>query len=212
MGSHWRQVSSTGPAAPAARATTHQGGDVVGKRLQLRLLSDALTGESRNGEAGEGHGSEPREPGGLCHQAGGVSRRAPHQDPVRGISPGPTRWPLGAKRRLVPAKSNFQSRTFPVSLAGQISALTRIFRCLFSVFVRGSAFSFAYFLVLLALCPLYCMWLRLFTFSFPLPHGPTRQQLKGMGRYVCGDLARRTCNLCSVLRATVLWRCNRSWL
>ena len=44
-GSHWRQASSTGPAAPAARATTHQGGGVVGKRLQLRLLSDALTGE-----------------------------------------------------------------------------------------------------------------------------------------------------------------------
>ena len=30
-GSHWRQASSTGPAAPAARATTHQGGGVVGK-------------------------------------------------------------------------------------------------------------------------------------------------------------------------------------
>ena len=35
-GSHWRQASSTGPAAPAARATTHQGGGVVGKRLQPR--------------------------------------------------------------------------------------------------------------------------------------------------------------------------------
>ena len=59
--------------APAPRATTHQGGDAVGKRLQLRLLSDALTGEWRNGEAGEGQGSEPCEPGGLRHQAGGVS-------------------------------------------------------------------------------------------------------------------------------------------
>ena len=66
-GSHWRQASSTGPAAPAPRATTHQGGDAVGKRLQLRLLSNALTGEWRNGEAGEGQGSEPREPGGLRH-------------------------------------------------------------------------------------------------------------------------------------------------
>ena len=72
-GSPWRQASSTGPAAPAPRATTHQGGDAVGKRLQLRLLSDALTREWRNAEAGEGQGSEPREPGGLRHQAGGVS-------------------------------------------------------------------------------------------------------------------------------------------
>ena len=58
-GSHWRQASSTGPAAQANRATTHQGGDAVGKSLQVRLLSDALTGEWRNGEAGEGRGSEP---------------------------------------------------------------------------------------------------------------------------------------------------------
>ena len=45
----------------------------MGKRLQLLLLSDKLTGEWRNGEAGEGQGSEPREPGGFRHQAGGVS-------------------------------------------------------------------------------------------------------------------------------------------
>ena len=45
----------------------------MGKRLQPRLLSDALTGEWRNRDAQEGQGSEPREPGGLCHQAGGVS-------------------------------------------------------------------------------------------------------------------------------------------
>ena len=45
----------------------------MGKRLQLRLLSDALTGEWRNGEAGEGQGSELREAGGLRHQARGVS-------------------------------------------------------------------------------------------------------------------------------------------
>ena len=42
------------------------------KRPQLRLLSDALTGEWRNGEAGEGRGSEPCEPGGLRHQAVGA--------------------------------------------------------------------------------------------------------------------------------------------
>ena len=45
----------------------------MGKRLQLRLLSEAHTGEWRNGEAGKGQGSEPREPGKFCHQAGGVS-------------------------------------------------------------------------------------------------------------------------------------------
>ena len=72
-GSHWRRASSTGLAEPAPRATTHQGGDAVGKHLQLRLLSDALTREWRNGEAGEGQGPEPREPGGRRHQAGGVS-------------------------------------------------------------------------------------------------------------------------------------------
>ena len=49
--------------APAPRATMHQGGDAVGKRPQPRLLIDALTGEWRYGEAGEGRGSEPREPG-----------------------------------------------------------------------------------------------------------------------------------------------------
>ena len=70
--SQWRRASSTSPAALAARATTHQGGSVVGKRLQPPLLSDALTGEWRNGEAGEGQGSEPREPGKLGHQAGDV--------------------------------------------------------------------------------------------------------------------------------------------
>ena len=52
--SHWRRASSTGPAAPTPRATTHQGGDAVPKRLQPQLLSDALTGEWQNGEAGGG--------------------------------------------------------------------------------------------------------------------------------------------------------------
>ena len=46
---------------------------MVGKRVQLRLLIDALTREWREGEAREGQGSEPREPGGLRHEAGGVS-------------------------------------------------------------------------------------------------------------------------------------------
>ena len=64
-GSHWRQASLTGPLAPAPRATTHYGGDAVGKRPQPRLQIDALTGEWRNGEAGEGRGSEPCEPWGT---------------------------------------------------------------------------------------------------------------------------------------------------
>ena len=77
-GSHWRQASSMGPAAPAPRATTHYGGDTVGKRPQPRLRIDALTREWRNGETGEGRGSEPCEPGRLRHQAGGASWRALH--------------------------------------------------------------------------------------------------------------------------------------
>ena len=45
----------------------------MGKRLQPWLLSDTLTGEWRNGEAGEGPGSELHEPGGPRYQAGGES-------------------------------------------------------------------------------------------------------------------------------------------
>ena len=50
----------------------------MGKRLQPRLQINALTGEWRNGEAGEGRGSKPCELGGLRHQAGDASWRAPH--------------------------------------------------------------------------------------------------------------------------------------
>ena len=80
-GSHWRQASSTGPAAPAARATTHQGGGVVGKRLQPRLLSDTLTGEWQNGAAGKEQGFELVNPGDsatrqeVCHE--GPPTRSP---------------------------------------------------------------------------------------------------------------------------------------
>ena len=63
----------------------------MGKRPQPRLRIDAQTGEWRNGEAGEGRGSELCEPGGLRHQAGGASWRAPstitpanHWDCLRG--------------------------------------------------------------------------------------------------------------------------------
>ena len=51
------------------------------KRPRPRLRIDALTGEWRNGEAGEGRGSELCEPGGLRQQAGGASWRAPHLGP-----------------------------------------------------------------------------------------------------------------------------------
>ena len=47
-----------------------------GGRPRLRI--DALTGEWRNRDAGEGRGSELCEPGGLRHQAGGAPWRAPH--------------------------------------------------------------------------------------------------------------------------------------
>ena len=43
----------------------------MGKRPQPLLRIDALTGEWRNGEAGEGRGSESCEPGGFRHQAEG---------------------------------------------------------------------------------------------------------------------------------------------
>ena len=49
----------------------------MGKRPQPRLRTDALTGKWQNGEAWEGRGSEPCEPGGLRLQAGGASWRAP---------------------------------------------------------------------------------------------------------------------------------------
>ena len=64
----------------------------MGKRLPLRLLSDAMTGEWREGEAGERQGSEPREPGGLRHQAGGVFCGIPwgrYHLARRGGTPGP---------------------------------------------------------------------------------------------------------------------------
>ena len=70
-----------GPAASAAHTRTGhctRQGDAVGKRPGPRLRIDALTGEWRNGEAAEGRGSEPCEPRGLRHQAGGASWRAPH--------------------------------------------------------------------------------------------------------------------------------------
>ena len=73
--------------------------------------------------------------------------------------------PVNPLRRFLP---------FPLSPAGQPSALMRIFPCLSCVLVRGSAFSFAWILLLLVLCPLCRVWLRLFTFSLLLLQGPVR--------------------------------------
>ena len=50
----------------------------MGKRPQPRLRIDAVPGVWRNGEAGEGRGSELCEHGELRHQAGGASWRANH--------------------------------------------------------------------------------------------------------------------------------------
>ena len=85
----------------------------MGKCLQLRLLNDALTGESREGEAGEGQGSEPREPGGLRHRAGGVSRRDPTRSRRGGYHLAQPGGPPGAERRLVPKTSNLKPQTSP---------------------------------------------------------------------------------------------------
>ena len=53
----------------------------MGKRPQPRPRIDALTGEWRNGEAWERRGSEPCEPGGLRHQAGGRVLEGPPLGP-----------------------------------------------------------------------------------------------------------------------------------
>ena len=63
----------------------------MGKRPHPRLRIDALTGEWRHGEAGEGWSSELCEPGGLRHQAGGASWRAPDQVAPRGRKASSTR-------------------------------------------------------------------------------------------------------------------------
>ena len=105
-GSHWRQASSTGPAVPASRATTHQGGGVVGKRLKPRLLSVALTGEWQNGEAGEGQGSEPREPG-------GPGRRCGMKCPPLGTGGEDITWPdqVASRGRRAPSTQKVKPQT-----------------------------------------------------------------------------------------------------
>ena len=86
----------------------------MGKRPQPRLRIDALTGEWRNGEAGEGRGSELCEPGGLRHQAGGASWR----DPPLGPGWEDITWPdqvaprgrkASSTRKIKPQASNLLS-------------------------------------------------------------------------------------------------------
>ena len=83
----------------------------MGKRLQLRLLSNALTGEWRNGEAGRDGGPSPVNPGDSA-----TRQEVRHEGlPIR------SRWggyhlarpggPSGAVRRLVPAKSDLKPQT-----------------------------------------------------------------------------------------------------
>ena len=74
----------------------------MGKRPQPRLRIDALTGEWRKGEAGEGRGSEPCEPGGLRHQAGGASWRGSRGSSNRSLTRSELREALrGASKDLV---------------------------------------------------------------------------------------------------------------
>ena len=91
----------------------------MGKRPQPRLRIDALTGEWRKGEAGEGRGSEPCEPRRLRHQAEGASWRAPS------LGPGGENiiWPdqvaprgrkASSTRKMKPQTSNLRPFLFAV--------------------------------------------------------------------------------------------------
>ena len=82
----------------------------MGKRPQPRLRIDALTGEWRNGEAGEGRGSEPCERGGLRHQAGGASWRPPTggEDITWPDQVAPWGRKASSTRKIKPQTSNLQ--------------------------------------------------------------------------------------------------------
>ena len=81
----------------------------MGKRLQLRLLSDALTGEWRKGEAGEGQGSWPREPGGLRHPC----RRCVMKGPSLGPGVEDINWPdqVAPRSRKASSTRNLKPQT-----------------------------------------------------------------------------------------------------
>ena len=54
----------------------------MGKCLQPRLLNNTLTSKGRNGEAGKGQGSEPREPRGTPSPGGRCVMKGPPLGPV----------------------------------------------------------------------------------------------------------------------------------
>ena len=89
----------------------------MGNCLQPRLRTDALTGEWRNGEAGEGRGSEPCEPGGLRHQAGGASLGPPTRTRWENITWPDQVAPRGRKasstRKIKPQTSNLDTLSHP---------------------------------------------------------------------------------------------------
>ena len=85
----------------------------MGKRPQPRLRIDALTGEWQNGEAGEGRGSEPCEPGGLPPPG----RRCVLEGPPLGPGGEDITWPdqvarwgrkASSTRKIKPQTSNLK--------------------------------------------------------------------------------------------------------
>ena len=88
----------------------------MGKRPQPRLRMDALTGEWRNGEAGEGWGSEPCEPRGTPPPG----RRCVLEVPPLGPGGEDITWPdqvaprgrkASSTRKIKPQTSNLIGRT-----------------------------------------------------------------------------------------------------
>ena len=113
-GSDWRQASSpAGLAAPGARATTHQGGGVVGKCLQPRLLTDTLTGEWRNGEAGEGQTRSPVNPGDSATRQEVCHERPPTRSRWGGYHVARPCGPPGAKNVAYPKNQTSNLLSFP---------------------------------------------------------------------------------------------------
>ena len=83
----------------------------MGERPQPRLRIDSLTGKWQNGEAGEGRGSEPCEPGGTPPPGRRCVLEGPPLRPGGEDITWPDRVAPGADRRLVPAKSNLKPQT-----------------------------------------------------------------------------------------------------
>ena len=82
----------------------------MGKCPQPLLRIDALTGEWRNGEAGEGRGSELCEPGGLRHQAEGPPLGPGGGDITRPDQMAPRGRKASSTRKIKPQTSNLHVR------------------------------------------------------------------------------------------------------